>query len=73
MSKSQTQNERVAAMAVQCAVELLRSQETLCHLKVKAALDKEFQTIHEPAEIWRALACSGLFKRDLASGYFSTI
>lgn len=74
MSKSKTQSERLAERSIAVAKDLLAGDKTvLSHLKVKAVLDKEFQTIHEPAEVWRALMCSGLFKRDIHGGYFQAV
>ncbi len=72
MSKSKTTSERTAERSISIALGLVE-QGPLSHLRVKALLDKEFQTIHEPAEIWRALMCSGLFVRNAETGYFTAV
>ncbi len=67
MSKSKTTSELTAERAIAEAVKIVGP---FSHLRIKAVLDKQHKTIHEPSEIWRALACSGLFARDLKTLYF---
>ncbi len=67
MSKSKTISELTAERAI---VEAVKIVGQFSHLRVKAVLDKQHKTIHEPAEIWRALACSGLFLIDPWTRYF---
>ncbi len=61
MSKSKTTSELTAERAIAEAVKIVGP---FSHLRIKAILDKQHKTIHEPAEIWRSLANDARFKLD---------
>ncbi len=59
MAKAKS-SESVDLRAIELATNLL-NEGPVSYLRVKWILDQERGQVHEPAEIWRALANSGLF------------